>query len=254
MIHKISLTVLGLAVTISCLWAQPEQELVKKCVAAMSGEQSLKRYMHYEGTGLVKVQFFNQNFSGTFNLVKAGEKSRLVIELDFSGEKFRWIKAYNGVAAFSDMEGDVSDLPDLNFKSDLSHSVMILVDPLTRYTLGKETEVMSRPAIAVEAELAGKKTTFYIDRQDYTVLEIAWSDMYVNENFVNELLEKRLQYENYQKIDGVFFPMKMTEYAKGQKTLELEFQTVKFAVSENPVLFERPTQKADYSYWEEKMN
>jgi hypothetical protein len=254
MLRKKSPLFIAWCLCVSSLLAQSGQELAKKCVAAMGGEQSLKCYQNYEGSGLLKLTFFNRDFSGTFTKNQAGEKSRNSMILDLGQEKFPYTIAFDGLAAFSDMAGDISDLPNLNFKSNLKHSVAILLDPMANFTIGKETEILGRKAIALQADLEGCVTTFYIDQQDYTVLEIAWSDLYVNENYVNEMQQARLRLEKYEKTGDILFAMKMTEFAKGQRTGEFEFREIAFNPKIDQAIFQRPIQKFDYSYWEEKMN
>ncbi len=106
----------------------------------------------------------------------------------------------------------------------------------------------------IEADVGGAKTTFYIDKENHTLTEVVFEDIFFGENQTKELLEKRIRYDEYRDFDGVRFPTRMTFYEKGEKKVEFHFTDVTFSPEVGDEQFERPDQELDLRYWEEKMD
>lgn len=150
--------------------------------------------------------------------------------------------------------GTTVDQPSLNYESDLAHDIPLLVEKDAVFSLGKEKEIEGKKAVGIEVDYKGKKTTFYIDRENYTVLEMVYKDLYFGEKYTKEMLEQRIRYGDYKQMDGVLFPARLEIYQEGKKFAELHYDEVVFNPEVALAKFDRPDQKLDLKYREELIN
>ncbi|MFQ6109663.1 MAG: DUF4292 domain-containing protein, partial [Candidatus Aminicenantales bacterium] len=153
-----------------------------------------------------------------------------------------------------DRLGTIVDQPSLNYETELAHDFPLLITESAVFSLGKEEEIEGRRAVGMDVDLEGRKTTFYIDKDSYTVLEIVYKDLFFGEKYTKEMLERRTRYEDYRRTEGVLFPMKMTVYQDGKKQVEIRFDEVSFSPEVALAKFERPDQKLDLRYSEERIH
>jgi len=245
-------TLVVLAAT--CLHAQSPQDIVDQCVAALGGASAIVNYNDYQAQGKAKLTMYGRELTGSVEIIEKGRKKRLKTELVFGKDTFVIIDVYDGETAFQDRQGRIIDKPSLNYESDFDHTFGVLIDESTAFAPGKPTEIDGRKVTGVEAELDGKKTTFFIDDDWHTVSEIVFDDMYFGENNTKELIEKRIRYANYEDIEGVRFPTRMTFYEKGEKQWQIELADVSFKPEVEAELFRRPEQGLDLRYSEERMD
>lgn len=227
-------------------------EIVKKCITALGGETALSRYSNFSGEGTIKRNWFRE-ISGKFKIIRKGRKSWKRADLDLGGRPLTTIESFDGSAAWSETFGTVRDKPALNFESDLAHTAAVLLDKQAVFTTAKETEIEGRKAVGIEANVKGKKTLFYIDKENYTILAMVFKDTYFNDDRVKEEMEKRILYSDYKKFAGVLFPARTVLYEKGKKQEEYRLEKVTFNPEVAGSLFLRPEEEIDFRYYEERM-
>jgi hypothetical protein len=236
------------------LYSQDAGSIVKSCIAALGGESGISRFSDFEAEGTIQVSMMGREFSGKLKWIRKMRQSWQRAEFSFGKDIYITAGAYNGRSAYSESMGNVVDVPALNYESDLRHGMDRLLDPAASYSLVRETEIEGRPAYLMEASSTDRKTVFCIDKENLRVLEIVFEDDYFGENDTRERLEKRIRYSDYQEMAGGPFPMLITEYEKGEEKRRCRLVEIRF----NPVIdgkmFNKPDQKLDLRYWEEKMD
>lgn len=240
--------ILGLSVN---LFGQNPQEIVDKCVAALGGEEAVGKFANYQAEGTMELATQGVELSGKLETIQLGRKRWNRIELQFGGQTFILLNSYDGETAWMDRMGTIVDQPSLNYESDLDHSITLLIEPEAKFSLGKETEIEGKKAVGIDVDFKGKKTTFFVDLDNYSILEMVFEDVYFGENYTKETLEKRVRFSDYKDISGVLFPTKMAFYQKGQKQMEFHLEEVSFNPQVADAKFQRPDQKLDLRYSEE---
>ncbi|MFC2170179.1 hypothetical protein ACFLRM_06435 [Acidobacteriota bacterium] len=231
--------------------AQTPQDIVDKCVSALGGEEAVKKYLNYRAEGQLKVLQMGMELTGELEVVSLGARKWFRAEITVGNEVFAMTQAYDGTVAWMDRMGTIVDQPALNYESDQVHNITLLVEKEAVFSAGKEKEIGGRKAIGIDVEFKDKKTTFFIDLETYTILEMVFEDLYFGENMVKEMLEMKVVYGNYQKFDNVLFPADAVYYQKGKKQMELHFTDVSFSPQVADAVFERPDQALDLRYFEE---
>lgn len=251
---KLSLFLLAvLALSLNAA-AQNPQEIVDKCVAALGGEEAVKNLTNYKARGEVTIAQMGMEFKGDLEAILLGRKSWRRVEIVFGNETIVVVQAYDGNVAWQDQMGTIADQPALNYESDLDHDLSLLIKDGASYAIGKETEIEGKKTVGIDVEFEGKTTTFFIEMENYTVLEVVYKDVYFGESFTKETLERRTRYENYREVDGTLFPMKTTLYQEGKRQAELLFSEVEFDFEASDAKFERPDQALDLRYGEERIH
>jgi hypothetical protein len=249
---------MGMCVLALCfslnVFAQNPREIVDKCVAALGGAEAVKKYTSYQARGMMKLAMQGMELSGTLEAIQSGRKTWNRIEIRMGGQTYVVVSSYDGKTAWMDRMGTIVDQPSLNSESDLDHNITLLIEPGSKLTLGKEAEIEGRRAFGIEVEFDGKKTTFCIDQENFTVVEMAYEDLYFGENYTKETLDKRIRYADYKDFAGVLFPTSMTFYQKGQKQMEFQYEDVSFNPQIAQAKFQRPDQKLDLRYSEERIH
>jgi hypothetical protein len=238
----------------SSLAAEGPEDIVARCVEALGGPDAIRMYSNYQAKGDAKFTNFGREFTGTIDIIEKGKKKRVATEMAFGKERFVFVSAYDGETAFRERQGEIVDVPALNYESELKHTMQALIDGDAVFTFTKETEIDGRKVTGIEADVNGSKTTFFIDKDTYTVSELVFEDMFFGETQTKELLERRVRYDDYQDFAGVRFPARMTLYEKGEKKVAFHFTDVSFSPEVSADRFERPDQALDLRYWEEKMD
>lgn len=233
------------------LFAQNPQEIVSKCITALGGEEAVKKFANYQAKGMMKLATQGMELSGKLETIQLGRKKWNRIELQFGGQTYIMLNSYDGETAWMDRMGTIVDQPALNYESDLDHDITLLVEPEAKFFLGKETEIDGKKAVGIDIDFKGKKTVFYVDLGNYSILEMVYEDVYFGENYTKETLEKRVRFSDYKDISGVLFPTTMAFYQKGQKQMEFHFEEVSFSPQVAEAKFQRPDQKLDLRYSEE---
>lgn len=247
--------IIALVLSVSLgLLAQSPDEIVKKCVDAMGGAETLKKHMDFSAEGEVSISFQMMEFSGKLNLTRKDRNSWLKIIVSFRGTDVINIQAYDGKNGWMERFGSVADQPTLDYESDLDHTLLLLLQKDAVFTIVKETEIEGRKTMGIDADFKGKKTTFYIDTETWLLSEIVFKDYYFGMNQTRESMEKRIRFTDYKKFDGVLFPAVTIVYQDGQKSMEMRLNTIAFNPKVSPDLFKRPDQEVDLRYREEFMN
>jgi hypothetical protein len=246
---------MGICVLTLCfslnVFAQNPKEIVDKCVATLGGPEAVKKFTNYQAKGMMKYAMRGMELTGTMEAIQSGRKTWNRIEIQMGGQTYIVVNSYDGKTAWMDRMGTIVDQPSLNSESDLDHNITLLVEPGAKLTLGKETEIEGRRAFGIEVEFNGKKTTFYIDQENFTVVEMAYEDLYFGENYTKETLDKKVRFADYKDFVGVLFPTSVTFYQKGQKQMEFQYDEVSFNPQTAQAKFQRPGQKFDLRYSEE---
>ncbi len=234
------------------LWSQAPEAIVKKCVEALGGEEAIKKHLDFSGEGDFTISLRGMELSGDFKMIQKNRKFWNRIKVTFAGTEVTMTMAFDGKKAWMEQMGNIADQPSLNYESDNAHSLELLLEKNAAFSRAKATEIEGKKAIAIEANLKGKKTTFFIDPETHTPMEIVFKDYYYGMmTNVKELMEKRNRLMDYKRFEGVLFPFKMIFYQKGQKFMELRFNKVVFNPKVPADIFERPDQEADLRYMEE---
>lgn len=239
------------------LWSQDvrdAKEIVDKCVAALGGEESVKKQLDFSAEGQFKISMRGMELSGESKWIFQAPKSWNKFKVSFAGTEVTQIQAFDGKSAWMERMGTLADQPALNSESDLAHNIGLLIEKNASFSLAKETEIEGKKVVGVEVDFKGKKTTFFIDRENFLPLEIVFEDYYFSENNTRDLLEKRIRYLEYKNITGVLFPTKTVLFLKGKKLLELTFDKVLFNQKVSADIFARPDQELDLRYMEEMVN
>ncbi len=236
------------------LFSQNPKEVVEKCVNALGGEEAVKKFSNYHAKGEIKLSMQGMELPGELESIVIGKKVWSRIELTFGRETFTMLMAYDGETAWMDRMGTIVDQPSLNYESDRDHGIPLLIEKDAVFSMGEEKEIEGRKAIGVDVDFKGKKTTFFIDKETYSLVEVVYKDLYFGEKYTKEMLEKRNRFADYKMVDGVFFPMKMTLYQEGKKFMEFQYSDVKFNPEAALAKFKRPDQKLDLRYSEERIH
>ncbi|MCK4764612.1 MAG: hypothetical protein KAW12_20600 [Candidatus Aminicenantes bacterium] len=245
----LSLTIVSLPV-----FSQDAGELARKCVQALGGEEAVRSYVNFSASGTAKVKSYRE-MNGTVKIVRQGKKSWTRTDLDFgSSRKYTIVEAYDGKIAWSQRRSSVTDKPALNYESDSGHTVLVLLGKQAVFSMARETEIGGRKAVGIEADVKGKKTLFFLDKENYTILEIVYKDTYFGDKDTKEVLEKRIRYGDYKKFGSVLFPTRNVFYEKGKKQKEYRFEEVTFKSKTADSFFRRPVKKPDLRYYAERMH
>lgn len=236
------------------LFAQNPKEVVEKCVNVLGGEEAVKKFSDYKVKGEIKISTRGMELSGKLESIQKGRRIWRRAEVVFGKDVFVMLQAYDGKTAWMDRMGTIVDQPSLNYESDLDHDFFLLIEKEAVFSFAKEKEIEGRKAIGIEVDFKGKRTTFFIDNETYTVLEMVYKDLYFGEKYTKEMLERRIRYDDYQKLDGVFFPTKITIYQEGKKMLEFQFSEISFNSEVALAKFQRPDQALDLRYSEERIH
>jgi len=242
---------LSTALPVSAQGAQAK-DLVTKAVTAIGGEKAIQVFENFEGEGDIKVTYFGREMAGTIKLVRQGRKRYQKVKIAFGSREFLVTEAYDGKVTWRDMMGTLADQPSLNNESDQDHTVSLLIKKGVKYTMGKETEIEGKKAVGVVAEYKGKKTTFFFDKTNFTVLEIVFKDLYFGQKKIKESTEKRIRYQDYKKKDGIMFPHTTIFYEKGKKAVEVIFKKLTFNPKLLASLFQRPDKAPDLRFRAER--
>ncbi len=233
------------------MFAQNPKEIIEKCVNVIGGEEAIKKFSDYKAKGEIKVSFMGRELTGTLESIRKGRKIWNRSEVKFGRDIFVVLQAYDGKTAWMDRMGTIVDQPSLNYETDFDHDISLLIEKEAVFLVVKEKEIEGRRAIGIEVDFKDKKTAIFIDKETYTILEMVYKDLYFGEKFTKEMLERRVRYGDYKKLDGVLFPTKKTIYQEGKKLLEFQFKEVAFNPQIALAKFQRPDQKLDLRYSEE---
>jgi len=236
------------------LFAQNPKEVIEKCINALGGEEAVMKFSDYHAKGEVKLSMRGMELPGKLESIVIGRRVWNRIELTFGRETYTMLMAYDGESAWMDRMGTIVDQPSLNYESDSDHGIPLLIEKDAVFSIAEEKEIEGRKAFGIDVDFKGKKTSFFIDKETYTVLEEVYKDLYFGEKYTKEMLEKRARYADYKKVDGIFFPMKITLYQEGKKVMEFQYSEVKFSPEVALAKFKRPDQKLDLRYGEERIH
>ena len=236
------------------VFGQDPKEIVDKCVNVLGGEEAVKKFYDYKAKGEIKVSVRGMELIGKLEAIQKGRKLWRRAEIKFGKDVFVMVQAYDGKTAWMDRLGTIVDQPSLNYETDLDHDFFLLIEKDAVFSLGKEKEIEGRRAMGIEVDFKDKKTTFFIDKETYTILEMVYKDLYFGEKFTKEMMERRIRYGDYKKLESVFFPTKMTIYQEGKKLFEFQFNEVDFNPQIALAKFQRPDQELDLRYREERIH
>jgi len=253
-LKQIIIVILSLFILSSGLWAQTAREIVNKCITALGGETAIRNFSNYKAAGELKLSFGQRQVSGKLTLIQKGEKYRMQGEVTFGSSLFTVVRAFDGSAGWMERMGTIVDQPALNYQSDADHTPSLLLEKEAAFSLAKETEIEGKKAVGIEVSFQGKKTIFFIDKTDYTILEILYKDLYFGRTQTKEMMEKRIRCLDYKKKGGAMFPFKQVFYQDGQKRMEIHFSEIDFNPTVSDEIFKRPDQELDLRYMEERLH
>lgn len=236
------------------LFAQNPKEIVEKCVKVLGGEEAIKKFSDYKATGEIKVSIRGMELAGKLESIRKGRKIWNRMEIVFGKDVFVMLQAFDGKTAWMDRLGTIVDQPSLNYETDFDHDLSLLIEKDAVFSLAKEKEIEGKRAIGIEVDNKDKKTTFYIDKETFTILEMVYEDLYFGEKYTKEMLERRVRYGEYKKLDNVFFPTRMEIYQEGKKVVEFQYNEVTFNPEIALAKFQRPDQELDLRYREEMIH
>jgi hypothetical protein len=222
-------------------------------VEKLGGEEAVKKYMDFSAEGKLKMSIRMMELSGEVHLIQKQRKSWNKAKVIFGSNEFIAIQAFDGKNAWMEQMGMIADQPALNSEVTLDHAITVLIEKDTVFSNAGETEIEGQKVIGINAEFKGKKTTFFIDPNTYTLLETTYEDYFFGQNETKELTERRIRHSDYKNIDGVFYPMKQVVFLKGKKLLEMVFDKVTFNPKVSEDIFNRPDRKPDLRYMEEML-
>lgn len=248
----ITLLLVAIVMTVG-LWAQDAKELVKKCVDTIGGEEAVQKYMDFSAEGKMIISVRMMELSGQLKTIQKQRKSWTKAKVVFGSNEFVSIQAYDGQKAWMEQMGMIADQPSLNSETALDHAITLLIQKDAEFSTAKETEIEGKKVIGVIVKYKGKETTFYIDPEANTVVEMVYKDYFFGQNETKELVERRIRYSDYKNIGGVLFPMKHTAFDKGKKLIEMTFEKVTFSPDVSADIFNRPDRKPDLRYMEEML-
>jgi len=250
---KINICFLILLFSINVL-AQNPKEIVEKCVNTLGGEEAVKKFNNYKAKGEIKVSMHGMELPGKLESIEIGRKVWRRTEMVFGKEIYTMLMAYDGETAWMDRMGTIVDQPSLNYESDLDHSFTLLIEKEAVFALAQEKEIEGRKTFGVEVDFKGKKTTFFIDQENFTVIQVVYKDLYFGEKYTKEMLERRIKFAKYKKVEDVLFPTKTIIYQEGKKQVEFQYDEMTFNPEVALAKFKRPDQKLDLRYSEERIH
>ncbi|NIM16072.1 MAG: hypothetical protein GTO45_29065 [Candidatus Aminicenantes bacterium] len=230
---------------------QSPGEVVDKCVKALGGEKGIENFSNFEAKGEAHITFGTRKITGKVKEIKKGKRYWAQMELSFGSSEFKAVRAFDGKTAWMDRMGTIVNQPSLNLQSDADHTPALLLEKEANFKITGEKEIEGKKAIRLEVEFKGKKTTFFIDQTDYTILEILFKDLYFGQQQTKETIEKRIRYMDYKKKGDAMFPFGIVYYQKGKKNMEVKFSEVTFNPTVSSDIFTRPDQELDLRYREE---
>lgn len=234
---------------------QDPREVINQCIAALGGEAAVKNLMNFKGEGDMKRYYgSSREFPGTITLLRMGEKYWRTTTMKFGETEYTTQYIYNGKKAWTQRNGIPTSQPVLSFKSDLAHTPLLLLEKEAQLRMGDSVEIGGKPVSMVEVTFKDKKTAFYIDTSDYTLVEIRFKDLYFNRDEVKAEQEKRIRFADYRKTGGMMFPYERVFTRDGKKIMTINFKKVEFNPVVVPELFIRPTRKPDLRYREERLH
>lgn len=230
---------------------QAPGEVVAKCVKALGGEKGIENFSNFEAKGEAHITFGTRKITGKIKEIKKGKKHWMQMELSFGSREFKALRAFDGTNAWREMRGNIVDAPSLSYQSDADHTPALLLEKEANFKITGEKEIEGKKTIRLEVDFKGKKTTFFIDQTDYTILEILFKDLYFGQQQTKETIEKRTRYIDYKKKGDAMFPFGIVYYQKGKKSMEVKFSEVTFNPTVSSDIFTRPDQELDLRYQEE---
>lgn len=230
---------------------QDAGKVVDKCVKALGGEKGIENFSNFEAEGEGYITFGTRKITTKIKMIRKGKKSWAQVEMSFGSNEFKVVRVFDGKTAWSDRNGTIVIQPSLNFQSDADHTPVLLLEKEASFKVTGEKEIDGKKTIRLEVDFKEKKTTFFIDQSDYTILEILFKDLYFGRQQTKETMEKRIRFMDYKKKGDAMFPFGMVYYQKGKKTMEVKFSEVMFNPGVSPDLFARPDQELDLRYREE---
>ena len=122
------------------------------------------------------------------------------------------------------------------------------------WILGTESELEAGKVRVIEAERQGKKTIFCRDSITFHVREISDNNIVTSEKAIKGEKKIRVRLADYKSIGGTTFATKVTNYFAGRKGSEITLSKVTFGPSTSSSFFQRPQQKGDLRYEEERID
>lgn len=230
---------------------QDAGEVVDKCVKALGGEKGIENFSNFEAEGEGYVTFGTRKITTKIKMIRKGKKFWAQVEMSFGSNEFKVVRVFDGKTAWSDQMGTITIQPSLNFQSEADHTPALLLEKEASFKVTGEKEIEGKKAIELEVDFKGKKTTFFIDQSDYTILEIVYKDLYFGRNQTKEITERRTRYIDYRKKDDALFPFGMINYREKKKFTEIRYSEVTFNPTVSLDIFTRPDQELDLRYREE---
>jgi hypothetical protein len=221
-------------------------DVVAECVKTMGGEDGIKNLYDFEGKGRVKIAYTRGRvFEGELTLTRKGIKSRRETTIKWGSNNFKVVQAYDGNAAWKNQGGTVSAVPELNYKSDNAHSLMLLIQKDVSFSLKGETDLEGIKHTVVEAAAPDGNTTFMISGINGYVSEIRFDGRYFSSNMTSGAVKRKIQFSDYRMIDGKPFPYKITLSKNDKMDLEFIFNSVVLSPKVADNVFQQPMQKLD---------
>lgn len=232
--------------------AQTPREIAKTCVTALGGEEAVRNFNNYKASGDIDYFLGLQLLKGKIEVIKTGEKFWTKIDFRMGNFVIKVFQVFDGKNAWTSRNDNITDQPALNYHSELAHTPSLLLEKQAVFSRTEDIEIEGKPTIGLEVTFDNKKTTFFIDQTDNTIKEVRYNDLFFSEAYTKEIVEKRISYLDYTRVNGFMFPSRIIHYQKGKKQMVLYLHQISFNPELPPILLKRPDRKFDLRYMEEK--
>ncbi len=208
--------------------------IISKAIKAHGGEEKLTKYQasQIKGKGKADTPVGEIEFRNEVSTMMP-DKVKDVSEFEVMGNKVRVVSLIVGNKVTVEANGQAVPLPDkakdaikeTGYQMRVGKMVPLLKDKDFELSSLGEIKVNGKPAVGVQVKSKGHKdVNLYFDKESGLLTKVEKQS--VDAMSGNEFTEERIISE-YQRVDGVAVPKKLTVNKDGKKSLELEIEEAK---------------------------
>lgn len=219
------------------------KELLEKAIAARGGEAQLKKQLSLSTKGKGRSAPLNIVANFQFRTITA-LPNRIRDETDYEdGTKF--VQVLDRDKGWVSINGTVKEMDAVNFKSmqeSLYFSELLTLVPMReeRYTLEPLPE-QRKEGVIVQGFIVKSKdhsdVTFYFEKENNLLL--LGKTKVIDPNSLIEHSQETY-FTSYESVQGLLFPKRWVIYTDGNKSMELNFEEMKFIDKMDPIFFVKP--------------
>jgi hypothetical protein len=209
--------------------------IIAKAIKAHGGEEKLMKHKatQMKGKGKADTPVGEIEFKNEVSTMMP-DKVKDVSEFEVMGQKMKVVSLIVGDKVSVEANGTAVPLPDkakesikeTAYQMRVGKMVPLLTDKDFELSTLGETKVNGKPAVGVQVKSKGHKDiNMYFDKDSGLIAKVEKRS--VDPMSGNEFTEERVINE-YQKVDGMQVPKKLTVLKDGKKSVELEIEDVKF--------------------------